>query len=289
MSMTGLVRRHPVAAFLVWFYPVAWAIAFIPMVARNTLGAELPMEPFIVAAVWLGGFLPVVAITRLLDGPDGLATLRQRITRVRVGFGWYALAFVILPAVALGLAVLSFGWPAVSASGWFTAVVTGFLWSTIVGCATTNLWEEATWMGFVQARLQSRYNVMLAAVITAVFFALQHVPLFVVEGLGFEIFLLFFVLTIPFRALIAWVYNRSGSLLVVGLVHAAGDALVAGSLNGVGLLPRLYDGSDVGFYTVLPNVVIGVVVIAATRGRLGLPRRTASGDISELAPAPVAA
>ena len=34
------IRRHPVAAFLAWFFPVGWAIALIPLIAKNTLGVE---------------------------------------------------------------------------------------------------------------------------------------------------------------------------------------------------------------------------------------------------------
>jgi hypothetical protein len=48
MNITEWVRRHPIAAFLVWFFPVGWPIAFIPQIARNTLNVELPMEAFII-------------------------------------------------------------------------------------------------------------------------------------------------------------------------------------------------------------------------------------------------
>jgi hypothetical protein len=44
------VRAHPVGAFLVWFFPVGWAIVFVPVVARQALSIELPLEPFVIAA-----------------------------------------------------------------------------------------------------------------------------------------------------------------------------------------------------------------------------------------------
>src|SRR5215211_2697663 len=125
-------------------------------------------------------------------------------------------------------------------------------------------------MGFVQARLQTRHGVILATVITGALFMLQHVPLMVIQNMGLAIPVVFFVLVIPFRALMAWIYNHTDSLFVVGLVHAAGDATVAGTITGVGLLPRLYDGYDVALFGILANVIIGLAVIAATRARLGL-------------------
>jgi membrane protease YdiL (CAAX protease family) len=180
--------------------------------------------------------------------------------------------------------MFAFGPPNVSPAGWLSAITIGFLLQTAVGFATTNLWEEAAWMGFVQSRLQLRHGVVVAAVITSVLFMLQHVPLMVVQNLGPVIPFVFFVLVIPFRALMAWIYNRTDSLFVVGLVHAAGDATVAGTITGVGLLPRLYEGYDVGFFSILANVIIGLVVIVATRARLGLQARPTTRPRTEPAP-----
>jgi membrane protease YdiL (CAAX protease family) len=46
-----------------------------------------------------------------------------------------------------------------------------------------NWWEEVAWMGFVQARLQRRRGPVLAAVLTAPLFALQHISLAVGNSL----------------------------------------------------------------------------------------------------------
>jgi uncharacterized protein len=80
------------------------------------------------------------------------------------------------------------------------------------------------------------------------------------------------------------VVNRTDSLFLVGLVHAAGDATVAGTITGVGLLPRLYDGYDVGFFGIAANVIIGQVVIVATRARLGMPARLSPRPLTEAVP-----
>jgi membrane protease YdiL (CAAX protease family) len=284
MNVTELVRKHPIAAFLVWFFPVGWAIAFIPLIAKRTLNFDLSMEPFIILSTWFGLLLPIVVITNILDGRQGLRVLRQRVMRFRANIGWYALGLLVVPGVALALAIVTFGLPNVSPVGWLTAITMGLGLQTAVGFATTNLWEEAAWMGFVQVRLQTRYGVVLAAIITAVLFMLQHVPLMVVQDMGVIIPVVFFVLVIPFRALMAWVYNRTDSLFLVGLVHAAGDATVAGTITGVGLLPRLYDGYDVGFFGIAANVIIGLIVIVATRARLGMPARPSPRPLTEAVP-----
>jgi len=73
---------------------------------------------------------------------------------------------------------------------------------------------------------------LLAAVMTAAFFTLQHLPLFFANGTALVIILaLFFVMAIGFRVLVGWVYNLAGNLF-----PAAG-----GSGFGEGFLARLYD------------------------------------------------
>src|SRR5439155_21957885 len=151
----------------------------------------------------------------------------------------------------------------------------GLLVQTAIGFITINLWEEVAWMGFVQARLQARHGVILAAVITSVLFALQHLPVIIDNGPAIVIILPIFVLVvIPFRGILAWIYNRTGSLLLVGLLHAAGDATARGGYND-GFLARLYDTSDINLLPQLAEVVVGIVIIAATRARLGTPARVA--------------
>jgi uncharacterized protein len=281
----GWVRAHPITTFLVWFFTVGWAIAFVPTLARNARGIELSIEPFIIVSTWVGLLLPIVVITHLVDGPAGVHALLRRVLRVRVAVGWYVLAMVAVPLIAVLLALLAYGPPNMSASALLSTVLVGLLVQSAIGFATTNLWEETAWMGFVQARLQVRHGPMLAVVITAALFALQHLPLVVENASGLIIIALLFVLMIPFRALVGWVYNRTDSLFVVGLLHAIGDGSVAGSIAGVGLLPRLYEGSDVTFFSILAQVVIGVVVIAATRAHLGRPSLIVSTPQAKMAPA----
>jgi hypothetical protein len=75
---------------------------------------------------------------------------------------------------------------------------------------------------------------------------------------------------IPGRALAAWTYNRTGSLFIVGFLHAAANAAAGNSGFALGFLPRIYpDPSTVGVMHLLAWAVVGMVVILATRARLG--------------------
>jgi uncharacterized protein len=283
-SVGAWVRAHPIGAFCVWFFPVAWTIAMLPVLFPRPFGLDIPLEVFLSAATLIGGVVPVVVITRMVDGQAGLNALLRRLLPPRTSIGWYLLAFFLVPLVSLALAVIAFGPPNATPSEMLTALFSGLFAQTVIGFLLVNLWEEMTWMGFVQVRLQAQRGVLFAVVVTAVLFTLQHLPLFVQNGLvnmtGLVFLAAFVVLAIPFRALTGWLYNRTASLFLVGLLHAVGDATTNGSFD-TGFLPRLYDNDTISFFHMLAFALIGVVVIAVTRGRLGLaPRVPEPAEVS---------
>ena len=276
-GVVGFIRRRPLTSYLLWFFTVGQAFAFAPVLARAN-GIEVQPQFFIVASTLVGLLLPAVLITRLVDGPDGVRALWRRSIAVSVAPRWYALALAGVPHLATALAVVLFGPPTadLTASSVLSAVVFGLLVQTVVALIPNNWAEEVAWMGFFQSRLQDRTTPMRAAALTAPVFALQHVVLVwgnsVILAVGFMIFLI--LINIPLRALMAWTYNRTSSLFIVTVLHAAGNGAAGSSGFADGFLPRLYPGEDFVSLLHLPAyALIAVVVIAMTRGHLGLPGR----------------
>jgi uncharacterized protein len=279
-GLAGFVRRRPLTAFLAWFFTVGQALVFAPIVARG-YDVELPSQAFVVASTLIGLLLPAVVITRIVDGPAGVRQLWRRAVDVWVGARWYALALAGMPVLATGLALAFFGAPTadLTTGELVSALVAGLLVQTVVSLVPNNWAEEVAWMGFVQARLQARTTPMRAAALTAPLFALQHVALVVGSPLPMAVALMAFliVVNIPIRALMGFAYNRTGSLFVVGLLHAAGNGVAAGSGFGAGFLARLYpDQPFASLMHLLALAVIGLVAIAVTRARLGASRRRAT-------------
>ena len=122
------VRRHPVGAFLAWFFTVGWALSFLPLVARAALDLPVPAWAdllFIVASTLLWLLLPAVAITRLVDGPQGVRALLGRMLPPRAAAGWYAVALLAVPVTALLGALLLYGRPGAAASTLLAALAGG--------------------------------------------------------------------------------------------------------------------------------------------------------------------
>ena len=76
-------------------------------------------------------------------------------------------------------------------------------------------------MGFVQARLQANRGALQVAMLTAVVLTLHRLLILGSGTVGLVLLTAIFILN---RAFVGWIYNRTGSLFVVGLTHAAGNA-----------------------------------------------------------------
>ncbi|WP_256840820.1 CPBP family intramembrane glutamic endopeptidase [Ornithinimicrobium cryptoxanthini] len=270
--MSSLICRYPLTAFLVWFFTVGQALAFTPMIAHWAVDVELSSEAFVVAATLVGLLLPAVLITWVTEGPEGLSALRRRSLNLAVPARWYALALVGIPLLTVVGTVGFLGMPeSTTASELVSFLLSGLGLQLLIVFVTVNWWEEVAWMGFLQKRLQDRRGAMGAAALTGVAFALGHVSLAVGGSWSETATLLGLLLAvgIPFRALAGWICNRTDSIALVGLVHAAANATAVGSLAGMGFLPRLYPGGEPGGLVFPLLALLGVVVIVMTRGRLG--------------------
>lgn len=283
-----VIRAHPITGLMVWFFTVGQAIAFAPLYLDTTVHSHW----FIIASNFFGLLVPTLVITWISDGREGLARLWGRITHIRTSPRLYVLGLVVMPVLAIALAVMALGPPQAAAGTLAGAFWGGLVLSAVVGFVLANLWEEVAWTGFVQARLQQRHSALTAAVMVAPLFALQHLVLFIENGPVAVMLVLgmFTLVSIPFRAFNGWLYNRSGSLFLIGLVHAVGNAVGPGAGLSIGLLRRLYptDADLVGVLHIAAFALIGFAVIAATRGRLGLRRdSTLRRDGGDHAPQPI--
>ena len=97
------------------------------------------------------------------------------------------------------------------------------------------VWEELGWTGYALPKLQQalaprRYPALFASLILAVFRGLWHVPLI---AYGKVLWFDAFIFSIAFQLIIAWLYNRSGSVPVVMTFHYASNVLAGGVMLGV--------------------------------------------------------
>src|SRR6266511_932785 len=249
--------RHPVATYLVITYLLTGVVFVLPLLSRAGLGLlpiELPgVAPFILLSAFGLALLAFLA-TALADGRPGVRELASRARRFRVSPIWYLVAIVREPMLLVG---------------WLAGL--------LLAALLVNYWEEVGWTGFVLHRLQPRIGPVAASVVTTWFQSALHLPLvFIAGGVTdgrvppdeYPFYLVaLFVLPIPVRIVLTWLYNRSGnSLPVVGIYHA-GLGIASGSSFLPVIAPTVNPVFVYAGFGVLP-----LVVLVATRGRLGYPR-----------------
>jgi membrane protease YdiL (CAAX protease family) len=244
------------------------------------LKTDIPLDPFRLLSVVFFALVPFIA-TRIVGGPGSVGRLFGQVRHIRVGPQWYLVAFFGPAAALFVVAVLLKGAApiqglAANIAGIPTAFMLGIVFLALLG----NLWEETSWSGFVTARLQARHGPLKASLMVAPLFGLYHLPLFfIIGGLSdspdrlpiaqlplYATFLLI-VFSGPMRILLTWIYNATGhSIPVVALFHASINAT-----GGAAILAAYFAGVD-GVLLYAALAVFALIVVIATRGRLGMSR-----------------
>ncbi len=250
-GIRGYAVRRPVTALL-----TVVLAAGVPLL---TLAAAADMTGPVIVLIAFGGLAGgSLLITRWAHGPAGVRELLGRLVRWRFGIGHWLTILLAMPLLTLGVAAVT-GTLVAPERGW--AYETGrYLFLVFVfGALLLNLAEELGWTGFVQSRLMERRGLLVGSLLTAVPFAVLHLPLAFEPGWTWSsagVELAAIVALAPFlRYLLGALYlDTAGSLLAVGLMHASYNA--AGQLGAV-------DGG----WQFLPALAVLTVVVALVRRR----------------------
>lgn len=230
VRIRGFVARHPIAAFLIMVFSIAYPVMSLPILAIHGVvpgGAvlrQLPVDPDELSGLVLTfvALLPAaIFVTWAAEGRQGLVRLRKRMTRWRIGLGWWLLVLTGLPllTVASGL-LLGDSLQSIDPAELLLVQLELLLINFVV-----NLWEEAAWAGVVQTRLERRHHAFVAGLLTAVPFGFAHWPLAflgdftaasAMTSLG--LFILLGALVRPLLGLI--LRGGKDSLLAIAMTHS---------------------------------------------------------------------
>ena len=225
----GALRRRiasrPVAAFVIIAIGLTWAAQILSILILGNVVPGLLAELLVLLGT-------AVLVSAAVGGRAGVRHLLRGVVHWRVQAGWYAVALVAVPVLTLLIAAATAtfhppdqGWAELMGNYLFNAVV--------FGAVLANVWEELAWTAVVQRRLMLRRGLLLGSLLTAIPFALIHLPLAFAEkgfaGTGVQDVLInwavLFLVAPFFRLLAAITYlETGGSILIVGLLHASFNA-----------------------------------------------------------------
>ena len=244
------IQRHAVPAYFVLTFIFTWgcmALAVYPDGFPITVEQFKISGALVYVAMLVGPSGAGLLLTGLLNGRAGFRELLSRLFKWRVEARWYAVALLTAPlmivTILIGLSLISSEFlPAIFTSDNKPAVVL----PAIVAGLAVGFFEELGWTGFAVPRLKQQYGVLTTGIIVGFAWGAWHFPPFWKSdtfSAAFPLLLLLgqlFSWLPPYRILMVWVYDRTGSLLVSVLMHASLMAslsiFVPAELSGTTLL-----------------------------------------------------
>lgn len=213
-----VARRHPLAAYFVLAFAITWLLV-APLVAQG-VGLISGVPPGWHALGAMGPMTAAFVVAGMEGGGAGARDILTRLTRWRVGAGWFLVAvfspFLLFALSAVLVRVLGGSWPDLTRTGFGEIVGFSFLAGLLYGVG-----EETGWRGFVLPRLQRRRGALSATVVLTGFWALWHVPFFFYRfEFGAAQVVGFFVGLLAGAVWLTCLYNSTGgSILMVAAWH----------------------------------------------------------------------
>jgi membrane protease YdiL (CAAX protease family) len=258
-SLRSVVKRHPIATFVLLSYLLSWWPAFLPQ------GGLLPHGPLFAALIVVG----------LGEGRSALSAWWKQAMRFRTSWVWYVVAILIPGGIALTAAGINvmLGADVISPVDWTIPLQVLPIMLVLSG-----MWEEPGWTGYLLPALYNRFGtttsgILLATLVTGLIRSGWHLPL-VLSGSVYWTDLIFIF---AFQLVFTWLFNQSGSVPVIMLSHLTSN-IIGGELVG-----SMFEGADWAREAWLRGalwVIVAIVLLLATRGRLAYRSKAPTGIAS---------
>jgi uncharacterized protein len=224
------VRHYEIYVFVALTFGLTWAIGAAAMLAPDWFNMHFGpfnnRSPSFYLAVWAPDIAAVV-ITLATGGWSALRDLFGRLLRWRVGLWVWVFALVFHPVLMLVVEVvgLAFGDPLPTWSNWH-ALGLGLISFPLI--ALGPMGEELGWRGFLLPRMLGRMKPLSAALILGTIWMIWHAPAFMMSGLPQSTMSIpiFVIGGIAFNVFITWIFlNARQSILIAGIIpHALANA-----------------------------------------------------------------
>jgi len=231
----NFIKKNPVLSYFLLTFIISWG-AILALIALNGMPAtpaEAQAQLPVAIVVMLGGpLITGLLMIGLIDGRAGYRDLMARLLKWRVRLQWYAIALLIAPLVFLVVHYILWLFSPVYLPGFLGPNGSSLIFLGVLSGIAVGICEELGWFGFAIPKLRIRYSVLATGLIVGVLWGAWHImandiwairtytgdlnPIIyaVLAGLSYLIGQL-----PPFRILMVWIYEQTGSLLVMILMH----------------------------------------------------------------------
>jgi uncharacterized protein len=231
ISIRTLISRYPLIAFFAIAYVLTWAGWILPdRIYTGTVLSGVLALPFVLMVP--GPLYAALIVTAATDGKRGVFALLGKLTIWRVGWGWFAMALLLAPAICVTPAYLNMYFGAPNPTLPLIAALPTMLLTfaiRLINPLDGPMQEELGWRGFALPRLQERHPALLASAILGVLVVIWHVPLVFLGMLPAYALFGTFAFTIVF----GWLFNNAKHSVLMTLIAHAADGLVVTSYLGL--------------------------------------------------------
>jgi uncharacterized protein len=282
-KLRQFLQRYPLICYFAMAYGFSW-LAWIPYVlGKDGLGL-LPWQlsqAGLIPGAYLGPLLSGFLMVGAMEGKAGARHLWRRMIQWREGWQWYTVALVGIPVISM-LGFLAIPGALTAFHPVFPQVILFLLLLLPIEILTSGLAEEPGWRGFALPRLQERYGPLLASIILGVLWQCWHLPLYLTDwgrdagwlGISLDI-----IGNLGLTILMTWVFNHTrGSLLIAMLLHAMLDTFA--STAALSIFSFAWVQQHGHLAALISFNVVGLILLVATRGRLGYKRAPAPSNIT---------
>ena len=210
---------------------IAWLISAAVLILYGWKIHHIDDLLLLILVFGIVSIFPAWVISSVFSRSPGIRKLFSTLLKPRGPLIWYVVVFLIFPGIPLtGMWITRmFGGEAqfyMSGKKFWDILFILVLEFFHVFLMTGGINEESGWRGFALPRLQSRFPVIVSALIVGFLWSMWHLPLDFGTGVPLAWILENRLVWTPvFAVLMAWLYNRTkGSLLAPVLFHSAMNA-----------------------------------------------------------------
>ena len=235
--MKNFIKRQPVLSYYLLVFAISWGGILILIGGPDHIpGTTEQAEKLFVPALLImfaGPFISGILMNFLIDGKEGLRKLLSRFLRLRTEGRWYAIAIftgpILVATLLFGLSLFNHEFlpGIVTAKDKIGLMIFGVAWGIIGG----GLFEETGWTGFAVHQLRKHYSILSTGLIVGILWGAWHFMIafwasnYLAPADSWTMFVAsfvaFYLLALPaYRVLLVLVYDRTGSLPVIMLMHA---------------------------------------------------------------------
>jgi len=270
--MKNFIKRQPVLSYYLLVFAISWGGILILIGGPDHIpGTKEQAEKLFVPALLImfaGPFISGILMNFLIDGKEGLRKLLSRFLRWRTEGRWYAIAIftgpILVATLLFGLSLFNHEFlpGIITAKDKIGLMIFGVAWGVIGG----GLFEETGWTGFAVLQLRKQYSILSTGLIVGILWGIWHFMIafwasnYLAAADSWTMFVAsfvaFYLLALPaYRVLLVLVYDRTGSLPVIMLMHAF---LSASTL--------IFQPSSSGEIAFVWNLMLGIIlwIIIAT-------------------------